>query len=558
VRRSGGSPSGTPRPVKRVPSATDGLVVLNSVGTRLGAAFAALTACTLVCGGTGLWALEDLQSRDAAQVRIEAADRTAREVAYANTDASGWQAYVYAQAVVEGVPSLDANPYNVDGLAGSHDAGDASLAAFDEADLTAEEVAALGDVRTLWTRYWQETDQLLALTREGTPEASRQAYDVLNGDLDASWQDLDEATSALVASLDARSDAARSDAAAAAWRLQLVLLVTTVLAVLLAAVTAPRVTRSITGRLAAVVEVVRGLSEGRLDQRAPVGRADEIGVLATATNESLDTFSALVRGISADARTLTASVGGLRSSAVKLSHEATATSSTTAEVAQTTDRISADITTVAAAGEQMTAAIESISASTLSASRVAGDAVEAATAAGATIDRLSASSREIGEVVKLITTIAAQTNLLALNATIEAARAGEAGKGFAVVAGEVKDLARQTARATEEITAKVSATQVDAEAAGSALEGIGEVIARIDALQGTIAAAVEQQSATTSEMVRTVSAVAVGSEQIARTVSGVASAAEATTRTAGDTEVVTGEVAAVAQSLERAVATFRL
>nr|WP_255480483.1 methyl-accepting chemotaxis protein [Quadrisphaera sp. RL12-1S] len=531
---------------------------MNSVGSRLGAAFAALTALTVLCGGTGLWALQQEQQRSESLAALQVTARKAERIEYYNTDVSGWQAYVYAQAVTDGVPSLATNTYNVDGLATSRKEGDALLASFSAGELSPGEEASLGKVRDLWTTYFQETDELLELTRTDTPASSRQAYDVLNGPLDTSWQQLNEATGTLVGQLDERTKAAHEATDAATRRLQLLLLLTTVLAVVLAAVAAPRVTRSITGRLTAVVGVVRGLAEGRLDQRAPVGRRDEIGVLATATNESLDTFSALVRGLTTDARTLSSSVAGLRSSAVQLSQEATTTSATTAEVAGTTDRISADIATVAAAGEQMTAAIQSISESTLSASQVAGDAVQAADAAQSTIERLSTSSREIGEVVALITAIAGQTDLLALNATIEAARAGEAGRGFAVVADEVKQLARQTAEATDQITAKVSATRVDAEAAGSALRGIGQVITRIDALQGTIAAAVEEQAATTAEMVRTVSAVARGSEQIARTVSDVAATAQDTTRTAADTEAVTSEVAAVAESLERAVATFRL
>ncbi|TNM67182.1 methyl-accepting chemotaxis protein [Streptomyces sp. NP160] len=537
---------------------TDAGGVLNSVGSRLGAAFTALTALTMVCGGTGMWALHQEQERTRALAVLQATAREAERIEYFNTDVSGWQAYVYAQAVTEGAASLQTSTYNVDGLAASRKDGDALLAGFAAGGLAPREQAALDRVRQLWTEYFRQTDQLLELTRTGTPESSQQAYEVLNGPLDSSWQELNEATGELVELVDARAAAAHEAADAAIARLQLVLLATTVLAVALAAVTAPRVTRSITTRLSDVVGVVRGLAEGRLDQRARTGRQDELGVLASATNESLETFSALVRGLTSDARSLSTSVSGLRTSAAQLSQEATTTSATTAEVAGTTDRISTDIATVAAAGEQMTAAIQSISESTLSASQVAADAVQAADAAQATLERLGASSREIGEVVALITSIAAQTNLLALNATIEAARAGEAGKGFAVVAGEVKELARQTARATEHITAKVSATQVDAEAASTALHGIGQVISRIDALQGTIAAAVEEQAATTAEMVRTVSAVARGSEQIARTVSEVASTAHETTRTAASTESVTTEVATVAASLERAVATFRL
>ncbi|WP_432526323.1 methyl-accepting chemotaxis protein, partial [Kineococcus mangrovi] len=173
----------------------------------------------------------------------------------------------------------------------------------------------------------------------------------------------------------------------------------------------------------------------------------------------------------------------------------------------------------------------------------------AAADAEATISRLGASSREIGEVVKLITSIAEQTNLLALNATIEAARAGDAGKGFAVVAGEVKELAQQTARATEEIVARVNATQADAGAATGVIGQIAEVIGQIDGLQATIAAAVEEQSATTSEMVRNVTEVSGGSQEIAASITGIAQAAGQTTESASVTAATAEEVSRAAHRL---------
>ncbi|MEZ0165871.1 methyl-accepting chemotaxis protein [Kineococcus sp. LSe6-4] len=355
-----------------------------------------------------------------------------------------------------------------------------------------------------------------------------------------------------------RADAAASAAAGdRAYKRALALLIgLCAAAVLLGASIAVLLGKSIALPLSLVVPVIKGLAEGRLDQRVRVLSTCELGQMAAATNTSLERLAGLLREVGANAATLSSSSEELTAVATQLSSGARQSAGQSAQVAGATEEISTNITTVAAAGEQMSAAIREIATSTADASAVAASAVVTADTAHATLDRLSASSREIGDVVKLITSIAEQTNLLALNATIEAARAGEMGKGFAVVAGEVKELAQQTARATEDITTRVAATQADAHAAAEAIGQIGEVIARIDGLQATIAAAVEEQSATTAEMVRNVTEVSSGSQQIAAAVGGIAAAAEQTTASAGHTATTAGEVSHVAADLNRLVSTF--
>ncbi|MBD5502820.1 MAG: HAMP domain-containing protein [Lachnospiraceae bacterium] len=73
------------------------------------------------------------------------------------------------------------------------------------------------------------------------------------------------------------------------------------------------------------------------------------------------------------------------------------------------------------------------------------------------MDKINSTSKEIENIIADIEDIASQTNLLSLNASIEAARAGEAGKGFAVVADQIGNLAASSAQSavhTKELIAK--------------------------------------------------------------------------------------------------------
>jgi len=164
-----------------------------------------------------------------------------------------------------------------------------------------------------------------------------------------------------------------------------------------------------------------------------------------------------------------------------------------------------------------------------------------------------------------VTELADQSNLLALNAAIEAARAGEQGKSFAVVAQHVRDLAERSKTATRQVGAILGDIQRSTNAAvlvteegskgvdvGSRLAGqAGQVIHRIAAEVETgvqsnmqIAAAAQQQTAGMTQIGQAMTAI----QQA--TVQALASTRQAE-RTAQDLH-------ALAQSLQQAIAVYRL
>lgn len=181
------------------------------------------------------------------------------------------------------------------------------------------------------------------------------------------------------------------------------------------------------------------------------------------------------------------------------------------------------------------------------------------------IKRLGESSQEIGDIVELINDIAEQTNILALNASIQAAMAGEAGRGFAVVADEVQRLAERSANATKQIEALVKTIQADtneavismekstsgvvtgaqlAEDAGSALEEIESVS---DQLAGLIQSMSGEAQAKAND-----------AAELATSMSGIQKLTTQATEGAEQTSRYIGNLARLAQDLDKSVAGFKL
>jgi len=279
--------------------------------------------------------------------------------------------------------------------------------------------------------------------------------------------------------------------------------------------------------------------------------------IAASFSRSARRQARLVQGIKDNTHTLASASEELTSVSQQMSAAAEETTAQANLVSAAAEEVSANTKTVSGSVENLVQSIYEIARSAQDAAGVARQSVDMARATSKTMDKLGNSSAEIGQVVKVITSIAEQTNLLALNATIEAARAGEAGKGFAVVANEVKDLARETAKATEDIGRKIEAMQADTSKAVTAIGEIMGVIEKIDLLQTKIAAAVEEQSVTTSEISRNIGEATSGSTEIAQNIGQVAQAAQNTAEGATNAQLSSGELARMAQNLQRLVEEYR-
>jgi methyl-accepting chemotaxis protein len=292
-------------------------------------------------------------------------------------------------------------------------------------------------------------------------------------------------------------------------------------------------------RATALLERVRGLSEGDLQDDCSVTGSDYLGQLGSAVQQTIDRMRRTLSIFDDTAKMVVAASeesGGYSQTLV----EVTTTTATKAQtVAISSEQVNRNVAFVASGSHEMVSSIAEISQSAADATQMASLAVRIVEQANAGVAQLGQSGLDIGKVVKSITSIAQQTNFLALNAAIEAARAGAAGRGFAVVANEVKELAKETALATQEITRKIEAIQADTRGAVEAIGKIGTVISQVNDISATIAVAVKEQTATTNNIGRNLADASHGATEIAAGIGQLAEAISHGTQSAADAKLAT-------------------
>ena len=167
------------------------------------------------------------------------------------------------------------------------------------------------------------------------------------------------------------------------------------------------------------------------------------------------------------------------------------------------------------------------------------------------VQEIEQNANEIFKILKAIDDIAFQTNILSLNAAVEAARAGTAGKGFAVVADEVRNLAAKSAESAKSSAALIHRS-VEATHRGTALAAqTAQVLQKVMTGAGEVAEHIDHISEEAQRQAQSIQEINTHIAQISDVVQSSSSASEQSAATA---EELSGQ----AELMNKLVGKFRL
>ena len=312
----------------------------------------------------------------------------------------------------------------------------------------------------------------------------------------------------------------------------------------IAALLAWTITRSITRPLAEAVTVARRVASGDLATRVDVAGRDEAAELLAALRDMNVGLGSMVAQIRSGAESIAVGAGQVAAGNQELSSRTEEHASSLEETASTLEEFTTTVRQNAEHAKQASSLAGTASATAERGGEVVGKVV-------ATMQEVSESSRRISDIIAVIDGISFQTNILALNAAVEAARAGEQGRGFAVVASEVRSLAQRSAASAKEIRGLIetSVGRIEAgaklvEQAGRTMDELVGSVRKVAAIMNDIASASHEQSS--------------GIEQINKAITQMDNVVQMNASVVEQATAAATSMASQATGLARAVSQFRV
>jgi methyl-accepting chemotaxis protein len=357
---------------------------------------------------------------------------------------------------------------------------------------SAEENALLAKITQTDQRAVPYEDGLFDAMRSG--KTFDQSFDFIKGGRNELRNTMD-LTIQLAQIIEKRNAEVVQDAIAIYAKARVLMTALSAVAVLLGALLAWLVTRSITVPIARAVKVAETVAHGDLSVHVDVTSKDETGQLMQALKEMILSLSNIVTEVRNGTNSIATGSQEIAAGNLDLSSRTEQQASALEETASSMEELTTTVKQNADNARQ--ANVLALSASDVA---VKGGTVVAKVVT--TMESINQSSKKIVDIISVIDGIAFQTNILALNAAVEAARAGEQGRGFAVVASEVRSLAQRSAAAAKEIKSLIgdSVEKVDAGSrlvneTGATMDEIVSSVHRVTDIMSEIMAASQEQSA---------------------------------------------------------------
>jgi methyl-accepting chemotaxis protein len=365
---------------------------------------------------------------------------------------------------------------------------------FDGPETNAEEKAALANLVAAGDTATPVFEKAVKLGLANQAEESTQALTVELQPLQDKWI---AATNDLIVLVGKINKEAAEASAAAYERSRALSIGLGCAALLLGAVAAIAITRTLLGQLGGepryAADVANRIASGDLASPVELKAGDSTSMMA-AMKAMRDNLAGIVSQVRTGTEAIASASSQVAAGSQDLSSRTEQQASSLEETASSMEELTGTVKQNADNARQANLMADAAS----SVAQKGGDAINDVVG---TMADISASASKIRDIIGVIDGIAFQTNILALNAAVEAARAGEQGRGFAVVATEVRNLAQRSASAAKEIkqliedsSSKVENGSRQVNAAGATILEIVDSVKRVTDIMSEISAASQEQT----------------------------------------------------------------